>query len=130
MLSKEDIKGEYCLIVYFFIIYCCIYIIYSVCIKGKFVYIVSSYLLYYCYLYYYFHYYYRHYLSGKLPQEYHNREADKLRYRYPGVGGESYLDVIERIRPVIIGTCFGVCEAVCLFVCLFVCVKMSVFFCF
>lgn len=30
------------------------------------------------------------------------READKLNYRYPGVGGESYLDVIERIRPVII----------------------------
>jgi 6-phosphofructo-2-kinase len=29
--------------------------------------------------------------------------ADKLNYRYPGVGGESYLDVIERIRPVIIG---------------------------
>jgi broad specificity phosphatase PhoE len=28
--------------------------------------------------------------------------ADRLRYRYPGVGGESYLDVIERIRPIII----------------------------
>jgi broad specificity phosphatase PhoE len=25
-----------------------------------------------------------------------------LRYRYPGVGGESYLDVIERVRPIII----------------------------
>jgi hypothetical protein len=37
------------------------------------------------------------------PEEYAHREADKLRYRYPGVGGESYLDVIERIRPVIIG---------------------------
>lgn len=31
------------------------------------------------------------------------RAADKLNYRYPGVGGESYMDVIERIRPVIIG---------------------------
>ena len=25
-----------------------------------------------------------------------------LHYRYPGVGGESYLDVIERVRPIII----------------------------
>jgi broad specificity phosphatase PhoE len=37
------------------------------------------------------------------PEEYKKRHDDKLRYRYPGVGGESYLDVIERIRPVIIG---------------------------
>lgn len=37
------------------------------------------------------------------PLEHSKRLADKLRYRYPGVGGESYLDVIERIRPVIIG---------------------------
>ena len=28
------------------------------------------------------------------------RSRDKLRYRYPG--GESYLDVVERIRPVIL----------------------------
>ena len=38
----------------------------------------------------------------KYPKEYERRENDKLRYRYPGVGGESYLDVIERVRPVII----------------------------
>eukprot|EP01035_Chromulina_nebulosa_P017176 gene17176-22692_t len=38
----------------------------------------------------------------KFPEEYNKREKDKLNYRYPGVGGESYLDVIERIRPVII----------------------------
>lgn len=38
------------------------------------------------------------------PVEYAKRQADKLHYRYPGVGGESYLDVIERVRPVIIGT--------------------------
>jgi len=37
-------------------------------------------------------------IRTRFPQEYANREADKLRYRYPGVGGESYLDVIERIR--------------------------------
>ncbi len=37
------------------------------------------------------------------PEEYAKRVADKLNYRYPGVGGESYMDVIERIRPVIIG---------------------------
>lgn len=36
------------------------------------------------------------------PEEYEKRQGDKLHYRYPGVGGESYLDVIERVRPVII----------------------------
>lgn len=36
------------------------------------------------------------------PEEYEKRQSDKLHYRYPGVGGESYLDVIERVRPVII----------------------------
>lgn len=43
-------------------------------------------------------------LSAKesYPDEYRKREADKLNYRYPGVGGESYQDVIERMRPVII----------------------------
>jgi broad specificity phosphatase PhoE len=30
------------------------------------------------------------------------RKADKLHYRYPGVGGESYLDVINRLRAVIV----------------------------
>lgn len=39
-------------------------------------------------------------IKSKLPLEYEKREANKLHYRYPG--GESYLDVIERIRPVII----------------------------
>ena len=39
----------------------------------------------------------------QFPQEHNKRLKDKLHYRYPGVGGESYLDVIERIRPVIIG---------------------------
>ena len=36
------------------------------------------------------------------PIEYAKRLADKLNYRYPGAAGESYLDVIERVRPVII----------------------------
>jgi 6-phosphofructo-2-kinase len=35
------------------------------------------------------------------PQEFALRQSDKLRYRYPGLGGESYLDVINRVRPVI-----------------------------
>lgn len=42
-------------------------------------------------------------MQALYPAEYEKRLADKLNYRYPGVGGESYLDVIERIRPVIIG---------------------------
>lgn len=35
------------------------------------------------------------------PDEYDERLKDKLRYRYPGIGGESYMDVINRLRPVI-----------------------------
>jgi len=34
------------------------------------------------------------------PEEYESRRKDKLRYRYPR--GESYLDVIQRLEPVII----------------------------
>lgn len=34
--------------------------------------------------------------------EYKARQDDKLRYRYPGPGGESYLDIINRLRPVIV----------------------------
>ena len=29
------------------------------------------------------------------PEEFEKRQRDKLNYRYPGVGGESYLDIIE-----------------------------------
>ena len=36
------------------------------------------------------------------PLEYETRREDKLRYRYPGPGGESYLDLIERLRQLII----------------------------
>ena len=36
------------------------------------------------------------------PEEFQHRQKNKLGYRYPGVGGESYLDVIERLNPIII----------------------------
>ncbi|KAL2351219.1 6-phosphofructo-2-kinase/fructose-2,6-biphosphatase [Cryomyces antarcticus] len=35
-------------------------------------------------------------------EEYALRKQDKLHYRYPGAGGEGYLDVINRLRPVIV----------------------------
>ena len=41
-------------------------------------------------------------IESQYPDEFRRRKADKLNYRYPGVGGESYLDVIERLRPVVI----------------------------
>lgn len=40
-------------------------------------------------------------IKQEYPREYASRLKDKIRYRYPGVGGESYLDVINRLRPVI-----------------------------
>uniref|UniRef100_K3WPZ1 6-phosphofructo-2-kinase domain-containing protein n=1 Tax=Globisporangium ultimum (strain ATCC 200006 / CBS 805.95 / DAOM BR144) TaxID=431595 RepID=K3WPZ1_GLOUD len=36
------------------------------------------------------------------PKHYQARQQDKLRYRYPGVGGESYVDLISRVRSLII----------------------------
>ncbi|XP_050367571.1 6-phosphofructo-2-kinase/fructose-2,6-bisphosphatase [Argentina anserina] len=39
-------------------------------------------------------------IKKNMPEEYEAREKDKLRYRYPR--GESYLDVIQRLEPVII----------------------------
>ncbi|PNS14481.1 hypothetical protein CAC42_3767 [Sphaceloma murrayae] len=36
------------------------------------------------------------------PEEYALRKKDKLHYRYPGPGGEGYLDIINRLRPVIV----------------------------
>jgi hypothetical protein len=36
------------------------------------------------------------------PEVYEARLKDKLNYRYPGAGGESYADVIQRIRPIIV----------------------------
>ena len=39
-------------------------------------------------------------IAERFPAEYAARQADKLRYRYPR--GESYLDVIDRLNPVIV----------------------------
>lgn len=40
-------------------------------------------------------------VSSTYPDEYTARVGDKLGYRYPG-GGESYVDVIERVKPLIL----------------------------
>ncbi|XP_042432043.1 6-phosphofructo-2-kinase/fructose-2,6-bisphosphatase-like [Zingiber officinale] len=39
-------------------------------------------------------------IKKNMPEEYESRKKDKLRYRYPR--GESYLDIIQRLEPVII----------------------------
>ncbi|KAH9842290.1 6-phosphofructo-2-kinase [Teratosphaeria destructans] len=41
-------------------------------------------------------------ISTQFPEEYRSRKSDKLHYRYPGPGGEGYLDIINRLRPVIV----------------------------
>ncbi|CAE8590687.1 unnamed protein product [Polarella glacialis] len=38
------------------------------------------------------------YMRHSLPEEHAKREADKLHYRYPGAGGESYMDMVLRLR--------------------------------
>lgn len=40
-------------------------------------------------------------IQNKHPKEFQARIRNKLTYRYPGVGGESYLDVLTRLRPLI-----------------------------
>ncbi|QLG72518.1 hypothetical protein HG535_0D02260 [Zygotorulaspora mrakii] len=40
-------------------------------------------------------------IQDEFPDEFEERRKDKLRYRYPGIGGESYMDVTNRLRPVI-----------------------------
>ena len=40
-------------------------------------------------------------IQNKHPREFESRLKNKLSYRYPGVGGESYLDVLTRLRPLI-----------------------------
>ncbi|CCE63603.1 hypothetical protein TPHA_0F01180 [Tetrapisispora phaffii CBS 4417] len=40
-------------------------------------------------------------IKRKYPEGYAERQRDKLRYRYPGIGGESYTDVINRVKSVI-----------------------------
>jgi 6-phosphofructo-2-kinase len=41
-------------------------------------------------------------IKSKYYDEFARRQADKLSYRYPGPGGESYLDVINRLRQIIV----------------------------
>ncbi|GJJ73120.1 hypothetical protein EMPS_05478 [Entomortierella parvispora] len=41
-------------------------------------------------------------IQDRYPEEFKSRRANKLFYRYPGMGGESYLDVIQRLNPLII----------------------------
>ncbi|KAI9652337.1 MAG: hypothetical protein M1831_006884 [Alyxoria varia] len=41
-------------------------------------------------------------IKEKHPEEYERRKEDKMHYRYPGPGGEGYLDIINRCRPVIV----------------------------
>ena len=40
-------------------------------------------------------------IAERFPAEFSARDADKLGYRYPGPAGESYLDVVARLRPVV-----------------------------
>ena len=40
-------------------------------------------------------------IKEKFPEEYALRKKDKLQYRYPGPGGEGYLDIISRLRKVV-----------------------------
>ncbi|KAL1858393.1 6-phosphofructo-2-kinase [Paecilomyces lecythidis] len=41
-------------------------------------------------------------IREKFPEEYDHRKKGKMHYRYPGPGGEGYLDIINRLRAVII----------------------------
>ena len=41
-------------------------------------------------------------IKTKMADEYELRKKDKLNYRYPGPGGEGYLDIINRLRAVIV----------------------------
>lgn len=38
----------------------------------------------------------------KYPEMWEQREDNKLEFRFPGAGGESYQDVITRVRPIIV----------------------------
>ncbi|ORZ19863.1 6-phosphofructo-2-kinase-domain-containing protein [Absidia repens] len=41
-------------------------------------------------------------IKKQYPDEYKARQENKLYYRYPGMGGESYIDVIHRLQPLVI----------------------------
>jgi broad specificity phosphatase PhoE len=41
-------------------------------------------------------------IRSEHPEEFRQRVQEKHLYRYPGAGGESYFDVMQRLRPIII----------------------------
>ncbi|KAI1129160.1 6-phosphofructo-2-kinase-domain-containing protein [Nemania abortiva] len=41
-------------------------------------------------------------IAKQHPEEYAARRRDKLHYRWPGLGGEGYVDLIVRLRPLIV----------------------------
>lgn len=41
-------------------------------------------------------------IEAKWPRDFEDRMRDKLHYRYPGLGGEGYLDIINRVSRVIL----------------------------
>lgn len=41
-------------------------------------------------------------IKDQFPEEYECMQKDKLRYRFPGPKGESYLDLVQRLAPIII----------------------------
>lgn len=41
-------------------------------------------------------------IQAEFPDVLEERQRDKLHFRYPGLGGESYLDVVGRVHPIII----------------------------
>ncbi|ODV64399.1 6-phosphofructo-2-kinase [Ascoidea rubescens DSM 1968] len=43
-------------------------------------------------------------IQDNYPEEFQARIDNKMTYRYPGLGGESYLDVINRLKPIITET--------------------------
>lgn len=43
-----------------------------------------------------------HEIKNRYPEEYKARQQHKLFYRYPGMGGESYLDMVARLNPIIV----------------------------
>lgn len=47
---------------------------------------------------------------AQYPEMWEQREQDKLEFRFPGTGGESYQDVIQRVRPIIVELERQVCK--------------------
>lgn len=49
---------------------------------------------------------------AKYPEMWEEREQDKLEFRFPGAGSESYQDVIQRVRPIIVELERQVCATI------------------